>query len=441
MSLRRAASRIAVAGCAVLAATGVAVASAPAGASTTHAGAVVDINWETMWSGGTLTLLNQMVKKFNETHPGIHVTETNIPSASGDAKLESQIAAGDPPDVFTEWWPVLGEYGANGEIQSMTPYLKGQYAGLESWMYPIARAGGTYHGQLVAIPMSMNSWALYYNKSILAAAGIKTPPRTLAQLTKDSAKEWVEKDGKLIQMGLYPDTDGNGFEFYSSFFGATNCVTSSGTYDFASCPAAEKEMNWIASFDKYPYAQVNALESALGEVAGGSDDAFVAGKSGFELSGPWVGALNIPVTNKGMVGNFGVESFPGTVGGPSTFGQGNYNIIPKGAAHPEQAFQFIAWLAGYHNEAFAASIDPQGGWVPPSAAVVSAPSYQKWIHQNPWSQAFFPQMASKYSSTPALTPTESQLETAEATATNNVLEKTMTPSQALQYIDSQANVG
>ena len=48
------------------------------------------------------------------------------------------------------------------------------------------------------------------------------------------------------------------------------------------------------------------------------------------------------------------------MGGPSTFGQGNYNIIPKGAAHPKQAFEFIAWLAGYKNEAFNSPDGPQG---------------------------------------------------------------------------------
>ena len=77
----------------------------------------MNITWQTMWSGNTLTLLNQMVTEFNQTHPDIHVTESNIPSATGDAKLLSEIAAGDPPDVFTEWNPVLGEYAADGTIR------------------------------------------------------------------------------------------------------------------------------------------------------------------------------------------------------------------------------------------------------------------------------------------------------------------------------------
>jgi multiple sugar transport system substrate-binding protein len=401
---------------------------------------VVNLTWETMWSGNTLTLLNQMTTAFNKTHPGIHVTETNIPSSTGLAKIASQIAAGDPPDVFTQWWPVLGEYAATGSIDSMSPYLTGKYAGLEKWEYPIAVAGGTYKNQLYAIPMSMNSWALYYNKSIMAAAGIKSPPKTLAQLDADSAKEWVVKSGRLIQIGEYPNVDGNGFEFFTSFFGATNCFNSAGKYDFANCPNAIKEMNWIASFAKYPYSQVNSMEAAYGSVAGGDDDAFVAGKEGFQVTGPWEGAQNIPVTNVGMEGNFGVEAFPGTVGGPSTIGQGNFNIIPKGASNPKDAFEFIAWLAGFNNTNFTASEDPLGGWVPASPAVAAAPAYQKWIAANPWLKPFLSQMGSKYSATPALTPTESQLEAAEATATNNVLEHTMTPAAALRYIDSQGNV-
>ena len=70
-----------------------------------------------------------MITAFNSTHPDIHVTESNIPSATGDAKLLSEISAGDPPDVFTEWNPVLGEYAADGSIQAMTPYLTGPVRG------------------------------------------------------------------------------------------------------------------------------------------------------------------------------------------------------------------------------------------------------------------------------------------------------------------------
>jgi hypothetical protein len=48
-------------------------------------------------------------------------------------------------------------------------------------------------------------------------------------------------------------------------------------------------------------------------------------------------------------------------------------------------------------------------------------------------------MSSPYSAAPVLTPTQSQLFNAMSTATDNVLQKLMTPEQALKYIDQQAN--
>jgi multiple sugar transport system substrate-binding protein len=417
-------------------------AASSSSSSNASASGVANVTWQTMWSGNTLTLLNQMVSEFNATHPKIHVTESNVPSATGDAKLLSEIAAGDPPDVFTEWNPVLGEYAADGTIQPMTPYLTGTYAGLEKWEYPIAVQGGEYKGTLYALPMSMNSWALYYNKSMLKAAGIASPPTTLAQLYADQAKEWKISGSKLEQIGFDPDAGDNaGFEYYGSFFGAVNCFSSGGKYSFETCPAAKTEANFLAQYESYPLSDVTAMQAAYGAVAGGDDDPFVAGKEGFDMDGPWEGAQNIPVTNASMVKNFGVVPFPGTVGQPSTFGQGNYNIIPKGASDPQAAFTFAAWLAGYNNETFISQMDPKGGWMPASPSVVSQPAYQAWLTANPWLKVFVQQMSSPDSVAPTLTATESEFENAEATATEDIAERSKTPQQALVYIDQQANSG
>jgi len=49
------------------------------GAPKASKASVVNITWETMWSGATLTLLNEMTTAFNKTHPGIHVTGVEHP--------------------------------------------------------------------------------------------------------------------------------------------------------------------------------------------------------------------------------------------------------------------------------------------------------------------------------------------------------------------------
>jgi multiple sugar transport system substrate-binding protein len=123
-----------------------------------------------MWSGASLAPVNALVKQFNKTHPDIQVSETNIPSVAttSTAKLLSSIAAGDPPDAFTEWWPEIGSFAADGDLISFNKYLTGPLAGFKKYLYPVAVQGGTYKGQLYAVPMSLNSWALYYNKTLLS---------------------------------------------------------------------------------------------------------------------------------------------------------------------------------------------------------------------------------------------------------------------------------
>jgi multiple sugar transport system substrate-binding protein len=426
---------------ALLAAAAVALAACggPAAPSSGSAssGGVVTINWQTMWSGQALQVVNQLANQFNATHPDIHVVTSNIPSATGDEKLLSEIAGGDAPDVFTQWNLVIGAWASSGAIQPMDPYLTGSYSGLEKWMYPIALQGGMYDGKLYGVSMGLNSWALYYNKSMLKAAGVASPPTTLAQLNTDSAKEWKVSGGKIQQVGFYPYE--MGWITYASAFGAVNCFNSAGKYDFEGCKGAQEEANWLGEYDRYPYAAFSAMEAAYGDVAGGDDDPFIAGKEGFIMQGPWEGTQDIPSIDPAMDHNFGVVAFPGIEPQPSTFGGGNYNIIPRGAKHPQQALEFIAWLAGYNNGAFISKIDTEGGWMPVSPQVTEASAYQAWIKANPWLQIFVSQMSSPYSVTPTVTTTEAQFNTAQTNVGPDIGQKILSPQKALAYLDTQSN--
>ncbi len=196
---------------------------------------------------------------------------------------------------------------------------------------------------------------------------------------------------------------------------------------------------WYASYAKYPYSLVTGLQSAFG-VAGGGADAFSEGKVGFEMSGPYVGTQFMP-SNPAMAKNFGVVPFPATgiVPSGSTIVQGNFNFIPKGAGDPQAAFEFIAWLAGYDNVNFIATIDPTGGWVPAGPSVAAAAPYKAYVAKYPWLATFVKQMSSPYSEAVELTPNEEAWYNTLDTVTQDLLTSKMTPMQALNYIDSQAN--
>lgn len=429
----------------LLAACGSSTSSTPSASKgsspSTPKGKVTDIVWWNMWSGATVKLTDEMVTQFNASHPTIHVTQLNVPSADGDAKLLSAIAGGDAPDLFTEWNPTIGEYAASGAIQPMNKFVTGKYSGVESSLYPVVLDQGLYNKQLYALPMSMNTQLLYYNKTIMKAAGIKSPPKTLAQLNADSAKEWKFSGGRLDQIGFYPPN--TSLQVLGAVFGVPGEGFVHGKYALTSEPQAIKMANYIASFDKYPYSSVSAMNSAYGAVAGGDEDPFVMGKEGFEIDGVWEAAISMVASNPSMLSQFGVENFPVVPGGPTTptsYINGNYNIIPKGAKHPHAAFTFASWLAGYNNPSIA-KYYPQGGWMPTGPALAKTGAFTNWIKKDPYVAKFVTPLLSKSSQYVPLTTGENQFFTAETTAMEDIATKKMTPLQALAYVDSQGNSG
>jgi len=425
----------------VLAACGSSTSPRAKGTSSSAAPAKVkNVVWWNMWSGNYIALTKHWADLFNATHSDIHVTVLNVPSADGDAKLLSSVAAGDPPDVFTEWNPVLGEYASRHDIESLGQFMTGKYAGLKSWLYPEALKGGMFDGNVYAIPMSMNAFALYYNKAMLHGAGIKEPPRTLSELDADQAKEWKIAGGRVSQIGFYPLSIGNVFELFSSYFNVTGFTK--GKYDLAQNKQAVAEMRWLASYDKYPYSAVSAFVSAYGGVPGGGVDPFAMGREGFYVQGPWEGLTNIPKDNPSMEHNYGVEPFPEVPGGavgPSTWVNGNYNIIPRGAKHPKAAFTFMAWLAGYDNVSTIAKILPTGSWIPASPKITASATYQKWAAAHPDVKTFFKEFESSSSRVTSVTPGEAEYLTALNNAVEEVATRKMTPMQALEYVDKHAN--
>lgn len=382
-------------------------------------------------------MIQGLVNQFNKAHPHIHVEMTSVPSADGDAKLLSAIAAGDPPDVFTEWNPEIGSYAQSGAIQSLNKFMTGKYAGLKHWMYPIAAAWGTYKGKIYGLPMSMNTYALYYNTAMLKAIGQTAPPKTFAQLMSDQKKEWKVSGGRITQIGMYPP--GSSLGHYACMFDAS--VYSNGKYDMSSNPNTVKMMNWLASFKKYPYSAVSAFDSAYGSVAGGSTNPFVMGHEGFRLTGPWDGIDDVPADNPSL--KFNVEAMPAPIASRTgcSYVNGNYNVIPKGAKHPKAAWVFMTWMAGYDNAAWAAKTLPKGAWMPPSPTIAKEPAYQAWIHKHPYLKVFVSELANKYDYITPVTPREAEYETASATALEDLETGKFTVSQAMNYIDNQANKG
>jgi multiple sugar transport system substrate-binding protein len=438
---RRRARIVGIFGACVMAVIGLSACSAissttPSSSSSSGGKGVTNVVYWNMWSGQYASLIQKLVNQFNAAHPTIHVQMLTVPEADGDAKLLSAIAAGEPPDVFTEWNPEIGTYASTGAIQSLNKYETGQYKGLASWMYPVAAQWGSYNGQLYGLPMSMSNKELYYNKTILKSIGVSAPPTTFAQLMSDQAKAWKISGSRVQQIGFYPP--GDSWDAFTCGFNSNSYT--GGQYNLASSAGAKAEMNFMAEFKQYSYSAVNGFTSAYGSVSGGSENPFDMGKQAFDLNGPWVGADDIPQDDPGM--QFGVVPMPTPPGGGKTGCSdvwGNYNVIPKGAKNPAAAWTFMTWMAGYDNAAWAAKTMTLGAWLPPSAQIAAQPAFKNWLAANPYLNVFSDGMNNAGNDIVPVSPHATAYENALTTAVQDVETGTKSPSQALSYIDSQGN--
>lgn len=123
---------------------------------------------------------------FMADNPGITVdySQSN-PYASYLDQLLTAASAGNAPYVAhikAEWLPQFLELGV---LKDLNPYISADVIADYS---PSAIEGATVDGKMVAMPWFGNTYAMYYNKALLAQAGIETLPQSWDELIEDAYK-------------------------------------------------------------------------------------------------------------------------------------------------------------------------------------------------------------------------------------------------------------
>jgi multiple sugar transport system substrate-binding protein len=123
------------------------------------------------YSAATQGLFEGMAKDFMEKHPGDEVKIEVIQWDNLQQRLTTDIAGGTEPDIAmigTRW---LVDYVKNdiAEPMELTPEFKASF--IESFLSP-----STFDGTMYGLPVAASARAMYYNKDLLAKAGVTTPP-------------------------------------------------------------------------------------------------------------------------------------------------------------------------------------------------------------------------------------------------------------------------
>jgi multiple sugar transport system substrate-binding protein len=140
------------------------------------------------WSAGKTEddIFRTVVDAFNRTHGNIRIDYSVINGDYAPA-MTARFAARNPPDIFYVDSAVLPTWAKQGVLQPLNPYIARSKFNLKPF-YPgllnAFKVGKTYYG----FPKDWSPLATEINTAMFAKAGIKTAPRTWAQLTAAAKK-------------------------------------------------------------------------------------------------------------------------------------------------------------------------------------------------------------------------------------------------------------
>jgi len=324
-------------------------ASTPAAAAKcgSYAGPPAKITYA-MW-GDTTELANQqkIVDAFQAMNPNISVKVTVADWDSYWPKLQTDLAAGNAPDVFLMDGPLYPDYQTRDQLLDLNPYIARDGFDTGGLVDLAVKDFTAPDGHLYGLPRDLNTIALFYNKTMFDAAGLPYPDATWdwAKLREVAAKLTKTSGGKTSQWGFYTETS-DMENFWSSL------VWQAG----GDILSADKQTVVIDS--DQAAAGIQLLQDLIYKdkvmaqpVAGGSGDAFENGQAAMEANGSWL----VP-THEAAGLSFGVAPLPKGPAGQATSVNPSGVVAFKGSKSPDAAWEFIKCYTGPELQAMVASL-------------------------------------------------------------------------------------
>ena len=299
----------------------------------------------TFWNGWTareLGIIDKALVGFHKQYPWITVKSTG---ALTPDKLTAAIRGGNAPDAASLFeTDDLGAFCSSGAFQDLRSYIKRDKLNMN--LFPKTIRNYTAYGdKRCALPLLADTYGLYYNKALLAKAGLKGPPKSVGQLAA-YAKKLTQRnsDGSLKVVGYNP-LDGwyeNAPVHMGPMFGAT--WMENGKSALGVDPAWEAWLRWQKKLiDWYGYKNLVKWQAGTGDEFSASN-AFEIGKLAMILDGEWRTAF---VKAEHPELKYGTAPVP--VSKPSLYGSGfvigTIMAIPKGSDHPDEAWLLEKYLA------------------------------------------------------------------------------------------------
>ncbi|MEV0406871.1 extracellular solute-binding protein [Actinoallomurus sp. NPDC050550] len=318
----------------------------------------------TMWALSDQTILKQSVDAYNKDHPKEKITLQLYANDDYKQKLRVAFGANQAPDIFFSWGGgALNDYVKAGKVDEITS------ADVDTSRFtPSVLKTATFGGKVYGIPANgLAPVVLYYNKQVLADAGVQ-PPKTydelLAAVVKLKAKGVTpislaanSKWPTLMYVEYLLDRVG-GSQVFSKI--------ESGDRSAWSDPSVTKANQILQGLVKAGAFGRNASSVAYDQ--GASTALLYTGKAAMEVMGTWEYG-NIAKASPAFIsgGKLGYTTFPtisGGAGDPQDIVGNPSNFLSVNAATRHKA-EAMTYLKQYVLNASQVDAYLASGSVPP----------------------------------------------------------------------------
>ncbi len=343
-------------------------------------------NWASA-EAATAKEVNQVAKVFEEDNPCVKIKNIALPYNSMLSQLTIMAVGNNMPDVveLSSGWPqVLAGQGALANLKGFasTSFI--------SENFPAMLEDGTYQGKLVAVPLSLTPHGFWYNKKLMAEAGLdpSNPPRTIAELDHDMSVIKQNLPG-VWPLGIMSDkalyTTVENWPWLQAF-----CATP---------PMADHQLGWTRSCTIKAFEWLQSL-AKKGYILVGQDikdnrQLLSTNKEVFEIDGPYLRGIIASInpeykSDKAFADAFGVTTVPV---GPSGVARTAIDIHLIGmsatAPHPEVAWKFIKFMVG-SQASVRDFLIPEGGIPPLKSSQTAFKAELSQSYQQAWIKEIIP---------------------------------------------------
>lgn len=321
--------------------------SASGAASKAATTAKTKVTFWYLWSGDTVATINNMVKDYNSKSDKYEVTALSVPDSQ---KITAAISAGNGPDVTDDFSSNVGKMAAAGIMEPLDDYISKTKYDVDDFI-PAALDSCKLNGKTYALPVNINLSALYYNKTLLKAAGYTNPPKTMEEMYEMAVKGTkVNSDGTIKTLG-FPDFPN---VYYLSAFTAAaggGWYTSDGKAAAADNEGNKTALDLIRNY-RQKFGVANIQKFSSGGKYLDPTDPFLMGNQLFRIDGPWMGK-NIKETFKVNV-DYGVTYVPYPAAHPEfegrSFASSSILFVTGNSKNKEGAFDFTAYVCGKQGQ-------------------------------------------------------------------------------------------